>query len=497
MSRRAQILGLKQRVENRLEGREPKRLRFQAQLGDHQGAVMTADSPMRVNVRRDGRAVIRNVLNLRVPIIPDLWVVVGYDETLPYELQVLTVMGQQFAWYGEGGEGGDDDPGTIYVVPGHHPTHEWRQDGSGGNDVVWIHKQQIINLMVAPPTTSGLYVDVYKGWYPYNNSMLYFETTRDALNTELTAAKGTLGTGEARWVGIYIDTSTDPHSLDTVNGSIFLATMVPFESEDWFPTWPANCIPLSAVYMRSDTDAVTGQNLWDMRAFPTGLAGTAPTPQYNLTATDAPDANDDADDGYEVSALWYDITHDRAYTCLDATAGAAIWIEITVPKGEFFLSAAGMWPSTTNGCDDAQKVEYGTNDIDIYVLDFSTGVDEYAQVTTVMPDDYDGNTITAQFRWLAPGGSGDVVWGLQGIAYVDNDAIDVAWGTAQTVTDTLTAVGDECVSAETSAITLAGSPTAGCRVQFRVSRKGTDGSDTLGAVARLIGVTIRYTRTTS
>ena len=162
--------------------------------------------------------------------------------------------------------------------------------------------------------------------------------------------------------------------------------------------------------------------------------------------------------------------------------------------GEIMLSAAGGWPSTTNGCAANAKNEYGTNDVDLYSLDFDADTDEYAQWSVWMPDDWDAGTITAKFAWSAASSSGDVVWGLQGRAYANDDAIDQAWGTAQTVTDTLTATGDMCITSETSAITIAGTPAAGEFVQLRVYRDADDAGDTLAADARLLGVKVYYRR---
>ena len=53
----------------------------------------------------------------------------------------------------------------------------------------------------------------------------------------------------------------------------------------------------------------------------------------NLAASAAPGATDDSDPaGYGVGSLWLDTTADKAYICLDATNGAAVWKEIS-PAG--------------------------------------------------------------------------------------------------------------------------------------------------------------------
>ena len=50
----------------------------------------------------------------------------------------------------------------------------------------------------------------------------------------------------------------------------------------------------------------------------------------NLIATTAPTINDDSDGGYGVGSRWLDTTADEAYVCLDATVGAAVWLNSTL-----------------------------------------------------------------------------------------------------------------------------------------------------------------------
>jgi hypothetical protein len=158
-----------------------------------------------------------------------------------------------------------------------------------------------------------------------------------------------------------------------------------------------------------------------------------------------------------------------------------------------FLSAAGGTPTTTGGCAAVVQVEAATNDVDYWVLDYDASTDESAFWQFVMPDSYDGGTITATFYWTAASGSGNVVWGCQGLSFADSDAIDTAYGTAQTVTDGLLTAADVHISSATSAITLAGGPAGGELVNIKVYRDADNGSDTLAVDARLIGVRLEYT----
>jgi len=161
--------------------------------------------------------------------------------------------------------------------------------------------------------------------------------------------------------------------------------------------------------------------------------------------------------------------------------------------GRVYLTAAGGWPSTTGGCGEAELVEYGTNDVDMYVLPFDKDVDEFAQWTAILAG-WDGGTITAQFYWTCTGGAAaqTVDWAIQGVSYGDDEAIDQAWGAAQAVLDTWHADDDVHISAATAAVTLAGTPAVGELVQFRVYRDVSE--DDLAVDVRLLMVAINYTR---
>ena len=50
----------------------------------------------------------------------------------------------------------------------------------------------------------------------------------------------------------------------------------------------------------------------------------------NFSASSAPGVNDDDSAGYSVSSRWVDLSADKEYVCLDASTGAAVWLETTV-----------------------------------------------------------------------------------------------------------------------------------------------------------------------
>lgn len=157
-----------------------------------------------------------------------------------------------------------------------------------------------------------------------------------------------------------------------------------------------------------------------------------------------------------------------------------------------WIPASAWIPRSTLGCGVDSR-EMSTNKQNFDELLFDAGTEEYAQALVMMPNNYDGGTFTARFYWTAASGSGGVVWGIQARAFGDDDALDAAFGTAQTVADTLLAADDMHITDATSAVTAAGTPSANKPMQFQLYRKSVDLSDTLAVDARPLGVEILYT----
>jgi len=72
-------------------------------------------------------------------------------------------------------------------------------------------------------------------------------------------------------------------------------------------------------------------------------------PKSNQSATGAPTILADTAAGYRVGSHWIDTTNDKAYICVDATVGAAIWHQVDVAGTKNNLSATAA-PAVT---DDA------------------------------------------------------------------------------------------------------------------------------------------------
>ncbi|KPL67402.1 hypothetical protein SZ64_04345 [Erythrobacter sp. SG61-1L] len=158
---------------------------------------------------------------------------------------------------------------------------------------------------------------------------------------------------------------------------------------------------------------------------------------------------------------------------------------------EIPIPATAMTRRTTNG-PAVGSSETTTNKIMVETLDFDASTAEYAQIRFLMPKRWDKGTVKVQYIWTATT-TGNVVWACRAVAISDDDPIDAAFGTAQSVTDGVTAANDVMVSAQSSAITVGGSPANGDMVVFEFYRDAANGSDTLAADAKLLGVRIILT----
>jgi len=166
----------------------------------------------------------------------------------------------------------------------------------------------------------------------------------------------------------------------------------------------------------------------------------------------------------------------------------------TVGKETIWMPVGAMTPRTTNGAAWG-SVETTTNKVMIKTLDFDSATVEYAQFGICMPKGWNRGTVTASFKWrhAATTTNFGVAWSLAAVSVGDDDAMDVAFGTAQTATKTGGTTNDFYTTSETSAITIAGSPATQDYVIFQVAREVANGSDTMAIDASLIGVFVHYT----
>ena len=162
-------------------------------------------------------------------------------------------------------------------------------------------------------------------------------------------------------------------------------------------------------------------------------------------------------------------------------------------KQTIWVPAVAMYPNSTNGCADLDQTELA-NGPEIKTLDFDKDSDEFAQFAVAFPKSWNEGTITFQAFFTANStNTGTTAWGLAGVALADDGSLNTAFGT--TVVATAKAhsgtANDLNVTAESGAVTIAGSPSTDEYVFFQISRDVS--ADDLTADAKLLGVKLFFT----
>lgn len=192
------------------------------------------------------------------------------------------------------------------------------------------------------------------------------------------------------------------------------------------------------------------------------------------------------------------LSHATANTLTGSSGDALIEGTILkkVGKETIWIPAVAMTPRTTNGAASG-TTELTTNDVMLSTLDFDTTTEEGCGFFIAFPKSYNNSTVTFKAMWTAASGSGGVAWGLAAYAFSDDDAMDTAVSGQQVVTDTLITANDMHITAESSAITIGGTPAAGDVVYFELTREVANGSDTLAVDVKLLGIHLYFSSNAS
>jgi len=253
------------------------------------------------------------------------------------------------------------------------------------------------------------------------------------------------------------------------------------------------------------TGLVIGTNVQAYDAALTSIAalGTAGDKGIYFTA-----ANVAAE--FDLTAAGRALLDDAAASDQRTTLGLAIGTDVQAPattlagygvtdalkqgKLTIGMPAIAMYTRTTNGAATG-SIEKATNKNMFKTFDFDTTTQEFVQFEVPMPKNWNLGTVTFVPIWSHPATTTNfgVAFGLAGVGRRDDDAGDVAFGTAVTSVDTGGTTDDIYVGPESAAITIAGTLAAGCTVQFQINRTVADAGDTLAVDARLHGIRLFYT----
>jgi hypothetical protein len=164
-------------------------------------------------------------------------------------------------------------------------------------------------------------------------------------------------------------------------------------------------------------------------------------------------------------------------------------------KQTIWVPATAMYATSSNGCADIEQTELTAGRPELKTLDFDPSSDENAQFSVAFPKAWDpSQLIMYQVFWTANStNTGNCIWNLKGVAIANDDAIDVAFGTGIDITDAHSGTANDLnVTAQSSSVTVAGSPGADEDVFFNISRDANAGGDTFSADAKLLGIKLFF-----
>jgi hypothetical protein len=183
-------------------------------------------------------------------------------------------------------------------------------------------------------------------------------------------------------------------------------------------------------------------------------------------------------------------------TVVGATDTVTVSVDSTVKlvgKETIWIPAVAMYPNTTNGCAAIAQTEL-SNGPEIKTLDFATGADEFAQFSIAFPKSWNAGTVTFQAFFTANStNTGTTAWVVNAVALADNGDLNTAFGTAvgPTAKAMSGTANDLAVTAESGAITIAGSPSVDEYVFFQIMRDVS--ADDLTVDAKLLGIKLFFT----
>lgn len=354
--------------------------------------------------------------------------------------------------------------------------------------------QQIADLVSLGSYATQSYVDAALAGLSWKQAVRAATTAALTLATDLengdTLDGVTLSTGDRVLVkdqssgaenGIYIVAATgaparasDANSgAELVNASVYVSEGTANADTQW------TCTTNATITVGSTALA------WAQLSSGGGSDASATT----YTPADATDWNSSADPGNVDDAL--DQLADRV-TTLEAGGGGGGG---STGKQLIGVVASAMTPRQTGGCANHAWLVAAVNYPDVPYLAFDPSNAEGALFAIPMPKSWDEGTLTFEVIWTHPATTTNfgVTWYLRAVAVSDGDALAAIFGTAIKVADTGGTTSTQYVTAESGAVTVAGTPAAKDTVFFEIGRDPTDGSDNMAVDAYLIGVRVYFT----
>lgn len=221
--------------------------------------------------------------------------------------------------------------------------------------------------------------------------------------------------------------------------------------------------------------------------------GTFTTGTPNTLSRDAVEGSSNAGSKVSFSAGTKTVVNTALASAILTPTGDGSNLTGVLLQGTFsiFVPASAMLARASNGASYG-TLETSTNANLYDYMAFDTTTQEYAGFSLTMPKGWNEGTVTAALVWSHPAATAYTIdFDLAAVAVGDGDALDAAHGTPVSITDTGGTTDDVYRSANSSALTIAGTPAAEDTVSFELTRDVA--SDTLDVDARIHGVVINIT----
>lgn len=207
-------------------------------------------------------------------------------------------------------------------------------------------------------------------------------------------------------------------------------------------------------------------------------------------------------------------TGSSMYNLVVQTSGGVTVGLVTMKQGKTFRSDASTWyceggqyktiwlpagvikPRLNSGCNDVATYETATNYQNFdYILFPDSGVSN-AVATFLLPPDYIASSVLyAKLFWGFPATATgtDTYWAFKAYGYSHDVALEQAFSSTRYLTATgVTTSNKMFISALTSSITINGTATPGCYINFQLQRVPGNANDTAAQDVRLYGVLLYY-----
>lgn len=96
--------------------------------------------------------------------------------------------------------------------------------------------------------------------------------------------------------------------------------------------------------------------------------------KVNLLGLNDPTANDDVSSGYSIGSRWFNITGKKEFSCVDNSAGSAIWRECTVEIKDASTALNSTWSSSKISGELSSKASSSHTHIASEITDFTSAV---------------------------------------------------------------------------------------------------------------------------